>query len=97
MTENEKFKAYILKVREKGFLRHCLESAILYGPMMYVVTGLVDLSEKSFNEAFFSSRALLSGLIFLAIAGLILGPFMWWGYNRSLKKIEESEKARKSS
>jgi len=81
------------KTVQKGRLWHHLLHGISLAVLSYLITSLLDLDEKSFVEAFFSTRALYYFLSGFFIGAAILAPIEWWAMKGMYKRIKEkSEK-----
>lgn len=92
MKNDRKFAEDWEKKREKRWTRAILFS-LIYGLLIFILIGLIDLSSKSIQEIYFTWTALFQ-LIILMLAGYFFGAFFIWTmheerYKRILKKKKE--------
>ena len=66
------------QTRQAGFVRYCITHGLAFGIILFVITGLFQLTGQSFTDVFFSLKTIYTLLIWLAggIAGY--GPVSWW-------------------
>lgn len=91
MTDNEKLKEYSLKVRKKGRFRYSLENGIISGFLVFTTSNLINLSEKSLADLYFSGNGILTFGIYVIISFTFYWTIRWRMNESTIKKVIESE------
>ena len=73
--------------RKKGMARFVLFLGTAYGIVMFIITTLFQLSDKTFAEAFLSRKALI-GLGLFLIGGFLLALLAWRQNNKRYLKMK---------
>ena len=87
----EKFLISWGETLKRGFLRYILIHGVIWGALVFLTVSLIDLTEKPFDEAFLSLKALGKFAIFLMAGVFFYSPTMWVYFNWRYKNLKERQ------
>ncbi len=64
--------------RKGGFVKYIMSHGLAFGLILFLLSGLYHLFDRSFTEVYFSIEALYSLLIWIAGGIIGYGPASWW-------------------
>ncbi len=80
---NDRFLRTWSETRQRGLKYYMFVEGLIFGILVFIVTGLISLWHLSITEAFFTMDAFYMMITYILGGIFIYSPIMWW-YNERL-------------
>lgn len=94
---NDRFLQTWVETRSRGLKFYMFVEGTIFGVLVFIITGLVSLWDKTFIEAFLTMDSLYMMMAYILGGIFVYSPAMWWYNERMFKKYAESESSHSNS